>query len=138
MADNAHSYTQALQGENVINVGGRHYPNIEVLYRRADLLITDYSSCFIDFMLTNKPMISFAYDYERYMREERGLFYELDFAFPGPICQDFPSLFEQIEILLTDIVDMNRDSYRFKQKLFFDYIDDANAKRVVERVKEER
>jgi len=43
----------------------------------TDVLITDYSSIFFDFYVSKKPIILFAYDYERYMKE-RGLYFKLD------------------------------------------------------------
>jgi len=134
MADKAHSYSQELKGECVINVGGNNFSNIEILYRKADLLITDYSSCFIDFMLTGKPMISFAFDYENYTKEERGLFYSLEFAFAGKICEDFDSLFSQIKKVMSEENYTISESYQNKQKIFFDHLDAENAKRVVDKV----
>lgn len=129
MAEKKHTYLQQLQHESVIDLNADNYPNIELLYRKADLLITDYSSCFIDFMLTGKPMISFAYDYTRYTKEERGLFYDLEFAFPGKICQNSETLILEIKTLLSNPY-LPNDIYRFKQKIFFEYMDDNNADRV--------
>lgn len=78
MADRSGSYTTQLQDLPIVALTAAEYPNPEILYREASLLITDYSSCFIDFMLTDKPMISFAYDLDHYAAVERGLFYELE------------------------------------------------------------
>lgn len=134
MADNTNSYIKALEGEYIINMDSGNFPNIEVLYRKADLLITDYSSCFIDFMLTGKPIISFAYDYKRYSEQERGLFYDLEFVFAGKICYDFDTLIVEIK-RLTSSKDINIDeNYKFKQKIFFDYIDSNNSKRLVRKL----
>ena len=138
MADSAHSYSRELKGESIINVGGKYFSNIEMLYRKADLLITDYSSCFIDFMLTGKPMISFAFDYEEYIKEERGLFYSLEFAFAGKICQDFNSLLSEIEFIMDIKGYITNESYIHKQKIFFDYLDEYNSKRLVDRVIKEK
>ena len=137
MADKVHSYNKELKSSSVIDVGAKYFPNIEVLYRKADILITDYSSCFIDFMLTGKPMISFAYDYEEYSQHERGLFYDLEFAFAGNICQNFDTLFEEIQKWHQGEITMDEQSYKFKQKLFFDYLDAKSAKRLVEKIVEE-
>lgn len=37
----------------------------------SDMLITDYSSCFCDFALMNRPIIHFVYDYDEYTSSER-------------------------------------------------------------------
>ena len=47
-----------------------------MLYRVADGLVSDYSSCLVDFLLTGRPVASFAYDLDRYSQQERGLFYD--------------------------------------------------------------
>ena len=135
MADKVHSYNKRLKGSSVIDVGSKFFPNIEILYRKADILITDYSSCFIDFMLTGKPMISFAYDYKNYSQQERGLFYDLKFAFAGNICQTFDSLYFEIKRLILEEKRSIDLEYNFKRKLFFDYIDDKSSTRLVERLK---
>ncbi|WP_347100593.1 glycosyltransferase [Enterococcus gallinarum] len=55
----------------------------ELLYF-VDILITDYSSIFFDFLVTNKPIIFFMYDKEEYQKT-RGLYFNLD-DLPGEIC----------------------------------------------------
>lgn len=98
--------------------------------------MTDYSSCFIDFMLTGRPMLSFAYDYDHYANTERGLFYDLEHVFPGPVCRDFDHLMTGLEqIFLTPGV-LDSSSYEWKRQIFFDHVDDGNAWRVVTKVKQ--
>jgi lipopolysaccharide biosynthesis protein/CDP-glycerol glycerophosphotransferase (TagB/SpsB family) len=136
MADKAHSYSASLKGMGmpVISLDRRYYADIELIYREAALLITDYSSCFIDYMLTGKPEICFAFDYESYSSSERGLFYNLEDVFPGPICHDFPSLLQALDETLSGQVLESESAYKFKQKLFFDYVDDRNAERLLEHI----
>ncbi|MCM3023718.1 glycosyltransferase [Heyndrickxia ginsengihumi] len=57
----------------------------ELLYN-VDVLITDYSSIFFDFLITKRPIIFYAYDQKKY-KKERGFYLELD-EMPGPICRD--------------------------------------------------
>lgn len=136
MADKAQSYCKALGGAGapVISLDRRYFVDIELLYREADLLITDYSSCFIDFMLTGKPEICFAYDYESYAGTERGLFYELADVFPGPVCHDFSALLQSLQDTLSGQKLESPMSYEFKRKIFFDHVDDGNTQRVLEHV----
>lgn len=58
------------------------YPNVNDLYWVADILISDYSSAFFDFGLLGKPMVCFAYDYEKY-EAENGLLMDLKSEFPS-------------------------------------------------------
>src|SRR5678816_3948461 len=83
MADKARTYSRMLSSLDILDLSSARYPNIEMLYREAALLVTDYSSCAIDFMLTGRPAISFAYDHDQYANSERGLFYDLEHVFPG-------------------------------------------------------
>lgn len=52
----------------------------------VDVLVTDYSSIFFDFIPTQKPIIHYVYDYEQYAAE-RGLYLPLE-DMPGQICKD--------------------------------------------------
>lgn len=77
------------------------YPDPNVILRRADVLITDYSSIYIDFLLLDRPVIHFAYDLDRY-REERGFLYDPEEAFAGPCVRTFDELLEVLEAALAD------------------------------------
>lgn len=48
-----------------------------------DMLITDYSSIYIDYLLTGRPMMFLPYDKERYLKG-RGMNFEYDEVTPGP------------------------------------------------------
>jgi len=135
MADRARSYSHMLGPVEPLNLSSRRYPDLEVLYRVADALVTDYSSCVVDFMLTGKPVISFAYDYERYAGEERGLFYDLDTVLPGPVCRDFDSFAAALERALKPRTPEQDEDYAWRRKVFFDHVDDRSSRRLVERVK---
>lgn len=136
MADQAHTYFNQLRGDDAIDLSDRHYPDVEVLYRQATALVTDYSSCFIDFMLTGRPMLSFAYDYDNYANAERGLFYDMEHVFPGSVCRDFTQLMSGLAQVFKAPEPMAKASYAWKRKVFFDHLDDGNAWRVVKRVKQ--
>lgn len=136
MADSASSYMDNLSDLEVLDLGSKRIKNIELIYRVADSLITDYSSCFIDFMVTSKPIISFAYDHDTYINSERGVFYDLEFAFPGSVCLNFEQLFTALNQLSSGTYMSNHEStYALKQRLFFNNIDTDNSLRLVERVK---
>ncbi|MEB6231489.1 CDP-glycerol glycerophosphotransferase family protein [Mammaliicoccus sciuri] len=66
-----------------INVS--NYPSIEELYSITDVLITDYSSVMFDFAYLKKPMIFYAYDLEKYLYGERGVYLNYSNIIPGPL-----------------------------------------------------
>jgi CDP-glycerol glycerophosphotransferase len=70
--------------ERVLDV--TRYPDIADLYLAADVLVTDYSSVFFDFVLTDKPMVFLAPDLEAYRDDNRGFYLDYHDTVPGPIC----------------------------------------------------
>lgn len=72
-----------------------YYTDIQELIASADCMITDYSSCIFDFMLTRRPGFIFATDIEAY-NTERGFYYPLE-STPFPIAKNNKELFENIE-----------------------------------------
>ncbi len=60
------------------------YSNVNRLYWIADVLISDYSSAFFDYGLLGKPMICYAYDYDKF-EKSTGLLMDLKHEFPNGI-----------------------------------------------------
>ena len=69
------------------------------LFSISDILVTDYSSAFIDWLIVDRPIIFTPYDLEEYM-EKNGLLDEYQKQVPPPICRSpddiFTSLLESI------------------------------------------
>lgn len=78
-----HAYTNKLLGIqfNEFVRDFTNYPNINDLFKVADVLISDYSSCITDYSILERPIICFAYDYETY-KAKRGL--NIDFRTEMP------------------------------------------------------
>lgn len=101
----------------------------------VDILITDYSSIFIDFMTTKKPIIFYMQDLEQY-QENRGLYMSVD-TLPGPICTDLA----QVVVALNNVA-KNRPLYQKNYDYLFDLWcannDGQSAARVVDIVFNEK
>lgn len=119
---------------NPLDLSSNNIVNIEAIYRVASILITDYSSAYIDFMLTSKPIISFAYDRESYLNEERGLFYNFESAIPGPVCDNFASLMNELDKFSEFGKLISDNEYSNIKRMFYTFIDDNNAKRLVSKL----
>lgn len=52
--------------------------DVYLLLPFCDVLITDYSSVFFDYMLLNRRIIFYAYDIDHYMRDERGFYFDYE------------------------------------------------------------
>ncbi len=70
--------------------------DIQDLLPNIDILITDYSSIIFDFILTNKPIIFYPYDFDEYIRKCRRLNYNYFDELPGPFAIDEEELLKII------------------------------------------
>ncbi|WP_436895096.1 CDP-glycerol glycerophosphotransferase family protein [Mammaliicoccus sciuri] len=95
-----------------INVS--HYPSIEELYSISDVLITDYSSVMFDFAYLKKPMIFYAYDLEKYLYGERGVYLDYSNIIPGPLVRTT----DEIINVLSDYSNLDK-MYRGKYDKFY-------------------
>ena len=96
-----------IQGNVVIDV--TLYQDIQEIMMESDALITDYSSCIYDFILSGKPGFIYATDRKEY-EESRGLYYPLDET-PFPVSENIPDL-------LTSILGFNEKEYKNKVEVF--------------------
>ena len=135
MADRARTYWHQLAPLGSIDLSSRRFPSLEVLYRAADGLVSDYSSCLVDFLLTGRPVASFAYDLDRYSQQERGLFHDLAKVIPGPVCRTFDELSNALDGIFGTPDDEAVDDYAWRRRIFYDHIDDLASQRLVTRVK---
>lgn len=79
---------------------------LENLFSNIDLLITDYSSIFFDYALSEKPLILFNYDEKKYA-EERGFYIELN-DLPVPKAQNADDLIKIISCQKEELLNSSR------------------------------
>lgn len=124
-----------IDAETIIDLGHRAIQEIAPVLRESDVVVTDYSSVYIDALYIDKPVLSFAYDLEHYQTQQNGLLYDMALAFPGPVVSDFSHLLEALDRELSCAQQVESDRYQMIKKLFFNFQDDRNSARVVERLK---
>jgi len=82
------------------------YENIKVVPASADpyplmsyvdVLITDYSSIYIDFLLLDKPIIFFAFDLPHYLATCRDMYFDYEDVTPGKMALNFIQLIESLD-----------------------------------------
>ncbi|MCI8348245.1 MAG: teichoic acid biosynthesis protein [Firmicutes bacterium] len=66
------------------------------LFYVTDILITDYSSCFYDFLLLGRPVLFFTYDRAVYSAT-RGVHRPISKVAPGTICDNFDQLLDALK-----------------------------------------
>lgn len=72
------------------------YPNINELYYVTDLLITDYSSNYFEYVLLKRPVVFYTYDRELY-ELTRGVHRSIKESAPGKVCDTFVELMRTLE-----------------------------------------
>ena len=68
----------------------------------TDMLLTDYSSIFYDYLLLDRPIVFYPFDFEHYQQMERELYFDYEQHVPGPIARKPEELFDLLEILNRD------------------------------------
>lgn len=61
---------------NIIFLNDNEVEDVQKLMLYSDILVTDYSSCFIDFAILDRPIIFLANDIEAYEKSECGFYYD--------------------------------------------------------------
>ena len=95
-----HHMNRARPGPGLVDVS--RYPSIEELMMAADVLVSDYSSIFLDFALTGKPAVVYVPDLEHYRDVERGLYGDWPRRSGLPIALDHDELTFHLNRILGD------------------------------------
>ncbi|HIG08721.1 MAG TPA: hypothetical protein EYQ51_03045 [Alphaproteobacteria bacterium] len=110
-----HDYSMVMKEEysniRVLDNESDMYP----LFAKVDLLITDYSSIFFDFLLTDKPVLFYPYDKDTYLTQDRSMYDDYELVTPGHKAYNFEELYTKLkdffnnpEIMKESAVDYNR------------------------------
>ena len=103
------------------------YASEQELLLISDILITDYSSIMIEFSMLGKPIIFFTYDFDSYLNNERGFYFDFKNTVPGPIVYDCKHLIDVIKN--NDFDERKLSEFVMTQ---FDEINGEASKRVVD------
>ncbi len=86
----------------------------------AHTLITDYSSIYFDWLLLDKPMLFFAYDKEKYISQDRELFFEYESFTPGLVSQNQEQFLRDFMLTLVQEKDFFKPARQVLRKKLFD------------------
>ena len=75
-----------------LDVGEDIYQSIN----QYDCLITDYSSIYFDFLLSNKPIVFAPFDLENYKKRERALYFEFEKVTLKPYCYNWNEVLKRL------------------------------------------
>ncbi|NPV64620.1 MAG: CDP-glycerol glycerophosphotransferase family protein [Methanobacteriaceae archaeon] len=101
-----------------------------------DILITDYSSIYFDFLLLDRPIIFITTDLKEYKKKRGFILEPFEFWTPGPKVKNFDKLLKELEKTIK-----NPNYYQEERKLINDlvnyYKDNKSAERVYKLVFED-
>jgi CDP-glycerol glycerophosphotransferase (TagB/SpsB family) len=106
----------------------RHNINSYLPY--CDMLITDYSGAYFDYLLTNKPVIFFPYDLDWYLKNT-GMYFDYYSIAKGPICRSWEEVFNSILLFLSGCDEWAVERNELTNKVF-KYRDTNSSKRAYE------
>lgn len=104
--------------------------------REFDFLITDYSSVYFDYLLTDKPIIFAPFDMEDYVENDREFYYDYDDMTPGPKARNWGQVLSLIEEAIVSPEKYKSERQRVRS-LFHKYLDDKSSERVFEEIRKE-
>lgn len=107
------------------------YMDINEVLSTVDILITDYSSVFFDFLITGRPIIYYMHDKEKYFEEVGSYINVEEEKLPGPICSNINQVLEEIQ----EMKSYNQrygDIYREYQNKYCKNLKGDNTKRIVD------
>ena len=90
------------------------------LMAASDVHISDYSSCILDFLVFDRPIIHFLYDYEQFQEKSRELYYKLDEFTCGTVAKNSDELQKAI-IESINFPDAQKDLRRKRREKFMTY-----------------
>jgi CDP-glycerol glycerophosphotransferase (TagB/SpsB family) len=93
---------ESTNGRRIIALGGDFRLDTQDLLLATDLLITDYSGCYLDYLHLDRPVLHFVYDLDTYLNADRGLYYSLDKVAGGAVVRELDDLLRHLDDNLAD------------------------------------
>jgi CDP-glycerol glycerophosphotransferase (TagB/SpsB family) len=108
---------EEIQYSNIVNIQAQ--TDIYSFLGMVDLLITDYSSIYTDFMLLNRPVVAFHFDYKLYCANTRDSYIPFEEYMPEIKVVTMEELIEEIPRVLKEDIQLERRKIS-RQRMFDD------------------
>lgn len=102
----------------------------------AAILISDYSSCYIDYLLVDRPMIFYNYDEESYQKNDRQLYFNYDDVTPGKKCATYAQLEEHLQDLFAGKDDYVSERQKVRDLFYCKEAQGSVSANIIARVRE--
>ena len=117
---------EAICYSNIFNVSAEI--DTYTFLKEVNLLITDYSSVYTDFMLLDRPVIAFQYDFAEYSQDTRECYIDHDEYMPEYKAYTMEDLEQGIRTVLTD--DTHREARNRSKARMFAICDGQSSARI--------
>jgi len=123
------------RSKRIFVVTDEELPDVYPLLKQTDMLITDYSSVYFDYLLLKRPIIFTPFDIDEYVKEDRELYYNYDEVTPGPKAKDWPEMFRLIEeVIQNDCWKQQRETVCNRFNKFRDNLSSERVFQVIQKL----
>lgn len=125
-----HPYTSSIdikdKFSNLFFINNDIIKETNILLKYVDILVVDYSSIWIDFLLLNKPIVMFTPDIDNYVGKERDFSYNIKEIVEFSVHRKFSDVLQEVLILLKK----KNIIYTSTKNLFHQYNLDDNYRKI--------
>ncbi len=121
---------EAIKLSHIINAGSGI--DLYTFLREVDLLITDYSSVYTDYMLLDRPVIAFQYDWGEYSKDTRECYIDQNEYMPEYKAQTMDELMTGIIAVLHE--DVHQNQRHQSRTRMLKYLDGKSSKRLSKQI----
>ncbi len=120
-----------LKSERFKMLDDTQFNDLYILLNSIDMLATDYSSVFFDFIPTKKPIILLPFDYDDYLKKSRSHFFNMFEEMTGIVCKDWNDFYNIMEGELISYFDFS------KNNKFSDFLDGKSCEKLMLEIKKD-
>lgn len=122
------SETTPNKTNRIVWAGDNELDDFQPVLRHVDILITDYSSVYFDFLLLNRPIIFLTFG-DDWRKNERGFYHNYDEVTPGPKARNWEEAMDYVTEACAKPGHYEAERGRLRT-LFRKFVDDKSSERV--------
>jgi CDP-glycerol glycerophosphotransferase len=110
--------------DRIIHLSDSQVDDLNFILKNIDILITDYSGVYFDFLLTQKKILFAPFDLDEYLNKHRELYFKYDEIICGPVAKNWEEVISGLNNL------MQNDQFsnlRVEKNIFFNKFQDGKS-----------
>lgn len=124
---------EAIQGGNIVCIDADVDPYVFVPI--ADVLVTDYSSIYFDYLFTRRPIVYFDYDLREYLEDSREMYFDYEEYTVGMKAENQNQLEDALSNTLSDQIENQNKADALLYKMF-DEVNQPVSGRLVKEIRQ--